>query len=187
MMRSIGCMLVLGTVLAAGCDNGSDVRPFTINSIETVPLEGVCGGFVVVHGNVAARSSMSSFPKPLLFMLVVAPGLEGSGGSKRTEAESMKTTIQWECSNAGAKIDAALSWDRAKDMVEVEGRQFRRSDGQAFVFVRTKDGGWDVRQVAVDVKGLADRDALVRVQQSLPADSPAKSVKSVAPKVPGAE
>jgi hypothetical protein len=108
---------------------------------------------------------------------VLAPGFNGTGGGGPSSSLSHITKVSWAWANDKERIEGELTWDRQSEKVKVVGREFDRTDGQAFVVISNQLGGWNVTQNSVkqDVKSKAE--ALKQIQESLPADSPAKSVK----------
>lgn len=162
-----------------GCDDGVQHGQFVISSDSSRAVAGLAGNLTVVRGDLMPLTSQSTGQQLLMYILVVAPGVEafggGGSGSHRNRVSSWIWT--WETSTGTVSIE--FSCDRRAGTVTAGGNTFDWQLGSAFVLIRDTSGNVSVTQVGTIDAGLDEFAALQQIQALLPQTSPAKNVTLV--------
>ena len=176
-MKSTLAAALLSLAVLKGCDFGPQAGKFEVSGMRSVSLDGSTGKLVVVRGYATPLLANPGEPTPLLFVLVLVPDFKATGGGGSMSNLEQIVTVGWQWSNDDQRIDGELKWDRQSEEVAVGGAKFNRERGNAFVVIRNKNGRWEASQVSVKNSTTSDSEALKQIQETLPGDSPAKSVK----------
>jgi hypothetical protein len=147
-------LLLALIAFSCGCSDGSQKGKFAVSGSESHALANQPGSLVILRGQpLNADHQPAGADRPLMYMLVVCPGLQANGSESEAGAGSFRSThkLTWFATPNDVTIE--IIWDRSKDTVELHGQKYNRPDGNIFVVVRELDGtisSWQVDSVEPD-------------------------------------
>ena len=163
----VGLLLLLAFV--AGCIDGRQKGKFAVSGSSFRALANYPGSFIELRGRALADDDQpTGASKPLMYILVVCPGLQSSGSGSEAADDSYQSThrIVWRAQPKDVAIE--FTWNRAEDTVQIHGSHYRRTEGNIFVVIREKNGNISTWQVQ-NIDASADvNDVLHHIREQLP-------------------
>ena len=173
-------LIVFWTLTALlGCDDGAQYGQFVINSNSSSAVSGIAGYLTVVRGDLTPLTSRSTGQQPLMYILVVAPGVKGFGSGTSACHGNYVSSWIWTWQTSTGTVSIELSCDRRTGIVTAGGTTFGWKLGSAYVLVRDMSGNVSATQVGTIDAGVDRFVALQQIQAKLPQTSAAKTVTLV--------
>jgi hypothetical protein len=146
-------LLFLAIAFCCGCSNGSQKGKFAVSGSESHALASHPGSLVILRGQPLDDNQPAGADRPLMYVLVICPGLQTNGFGSEADEGSFRSThkLTWFAQPNDVTIE--FTWDRSKDTVEIHGERYGRTGGNIFVIVRQLDGtisSWQVDSVEPD-------------------------------------
>ena len=177
--KLLSLILLCSPTGVIGCDGGEQRGQYVVRSSGSRSLTGISGKLTIVRGDPTPVTLQSTGQLPLLYLLVVAPGVEAFGSGNSTSHGKYVSSWTWTWETNNDKVSIECSWDRRKSTVSAGGTTFDWKLGGAFVIVREPSGKVTLTQVGTIDAGLDEFAALQQIQSKLPQSSPAKTVKLI--------
>jgi hypothetical protein len=171
----IRLLLLTHLLLIVGCDDGAQRVQVAISGTRTHGLANDAGSMTIVRGNANPVTAQSKV-EPLLYILTLAPSIQGNESGTSESSDAYVTTFKRTWKTPRGDLSAELSWDRRTDIVSAANTTFDRKRGNVFVLAITPQGKFVANQHGPIDVGLDEFAALPKIQATLPTDSPAKTV-----------
>lgn len=168
--------MILIAALLASCDYDLQRGQFAVGGGTARPVSEMAGELMIIHGDPLPLTPASNGLQPLMYILVIAPGLSVSGVGSRAYNESYVSTFYWNYTTTQGQVEMKLTWNRQRDEVFACGSRFDRKKGNGFVLIRDPAGQVVATQVGPINAGLDKLAALQQIRAALPAASVAKNV-----------
>ncbi len=175
---AVPSVILIAAAMLPGCDDGFQHGQFAVSGHASRTVNEMVGELMILRGDPLPLTAASDGSQPLMYILVIAPGVNSGLGSG-TADETYLSALQWNFTTAQGPDSIKLKWDRRTDQVSASGMTFDRKQGIGFVLIREASGNVSVTQVAAINAGLDEFVALKQIQAAIPSMSAAKSVTLV--------
>ena len=113
----------------------------------------------------------------LLYILIVAPGVQEHGSSSRSDYGKYVTTLSHIWNTEKGTLTVSIPWNRQTDTAMIGKQEFVREKGNVFVVRVNANGEISGQQLASLGSHIRYQDVLKYIQQQLPNDELIASVK----------
>lgn len=169
--------LVIGApVLLYGCGGGAQSGAYTVSGDVSFGLSGVSGDFTIIKGDIAPLTATSTNDRPLMYYLMVAPGIVSKGSGNGANHGECVSTSHWKWITDQSEFRVEAGWDRCSGQVSIGDEKFDYKNGNAFVIIRLPSGKLTTQQCGSFDSKLTKEEVFKRIKESLRDDSPAKAV-----------
>ena len=160
-----------------GCGGGAQGSAYTIYGDVSFALAGIAGDFTIIRGDVAQTTTTRIHETPLMYYLVVAPGIVGKGSGNGASHAECVSTSNWKWITDQSEFRVEARWDRCTGQVSIGDEKFDYKNGNAFVIIRLPSGKLTAQQCGSFDSKLTKEEVFKHIKESLRDDSPAKSVE----------